>query len=181
MRRYLIPVASMLVAALAFGSCETVVGYRWVDPPGIDYGDDGKGELIGPGPPSVEIGFYIEQLYEPLADGADMWVVHGLQGGTWTMPALRTTGIGPLSEVTCSMVTDTGEQVSRVASETRFFLATDGLLEVQAYPIPVQHASPNERLEIDDLYGLDAILECTVIDGKGRGASVTLEVVLARG
>ena len=125
--------------------------------------------------------FLCKQLYEPLADGADMWVVHGLQGGTWTMPALRTTGIGPLSEVTCSMVTDKGEQVSRVASETRFFLATDGLLDVQAYPIPVQHASPNERLEIDDLYGLDAILECTVIDGKGRGASVTLEVVLARG
>lgn len=91
-------------------------------------------------------------------------MVHS-QGGTWVMPAIRTTGIGPIPEVECRIETRSGERVGVVVGKTHFYLATDGWLEVQAYPIPIVHAAPNQAAPIDNLYGVEATLECEVRGG----------------
>ena len=167
----------LVISVLA--SCEVVVGYRLVDPE-IDMEALGVDVEIT-GDPDLDIGFYHEQLYEPLHDGDSCPVVHGLQGGTWIMPALRIEGIYPFAETTCTLTVETGEVVGDISATTRYFLAKDDAYEVQAFPVPVIHAAPNEADPIDDLYGLSATLDCTVADSEGRLGAMTLELVLVEG
>ena len=169
---------SILLLCLA-GCDGPWVEVLYVDPP-IDLSGYDGGFVIE-GEPHVEMGFYIEQLYQPLSDGEPCYVAWGLQGGTWTMPALRTKGIGTPVTVSCTMVTETGEIVSEVVSKTPLFLTPDRYLEVQAYPIPVHHPPPNEQTGVDDLYGQMATLTCEISDGEGRSDSVTYEVELVEG
>ena len=165
----------MLVSLTA---CEVVVGSRWVDPEVVPFEvQTGKIE----GDPTLDIGFYVEQLYAQMSDGDECPVVWGLQGGTWTMPALRTKGIASNAKVTCTIVTEKGETVSEVDAETRFYLSFDGWYENQAMPLPVNHAPPNEFDPIDDLYGLKATLDCWVEDSEGRGNGKTVEILLVEG
>lgn len=133
------------------------------------------------GDPVVEIGFYNEQLYAPLETGGACPVVHGLQGGTWTMPAVRIKGMDTPATVSCTLQTATGENLGEVSSQLDFFLANDGWLEVQSYPVPVAHEAPNEADPIDDLYGAEATLSCDVTDEDGRSATTAMEVVLEEG
>lgn len=171
--------ASLALFAFTAAACEVVVGYRIVDPQ-IDL-DLLDFDIEITGDPGLDIGFYHEQLYEPFHDGEDCPVVNGLQGGTWIMPALRIEGIYPFADVACTLVVETGEVVGEVSALTRFFLATDDKFEVQAFPVPVIHASPHEANSIDDLFGLGAALECTVIDAEGREGSLVREMVLVKG
>ena len=170
---------ALVLVALTASACEVVVGYRFVDPEidleALDF------DIEITGDPALDIGFYHEQLYDPMHDGDDCPVVNGLQGGTWIMPALRIEGIYPFADAACSLVMETGEIVGEVSATTRFFLATDDKFEVQAFPVPVIHAAPNEGDDIEDLFGLDATLECIVVDGDGRKGSVTREIVLVDG
>jgi hypothetical protein len=168
-----------LLCAPVPGACEVVVGYRDIDPE-IDL------EVLGPaveitGTPALDVGFYHEQLYEPLHDGDNCPVVNGLQGGTWVMPALRIEGIYPFAATRCSLTVETGEVVGLITVTTRYFLATDDLFEVQAFPVPVIHASPHEADSVEDLYGLGATLSCEVVDGEGRAGVATREIVLVEG
>lgn len=170
-----------LVGALALtalgGGCDRVVGFRLVDPP-IDVGD--AGPSVPSGEPTVSLGYYAEQLLDRLQDGDGCPIVHGLQGGTWTMPAVRTTGLASPATITCDVLTHDGELVGHVEALQPFVLATDGWLEVQAFPVPIVHAPPNQALPIDDLYGAHATLTCAVHEG-GRSASQAVEVVLVEG
>jgi hypothetical protein len=168
-----------LLSTLLMGSCDVVVGYRDVDPE-IDL------EVMGPsievtGTPSLDIGFYHEQLYEPLHDGDNSPIVSGLQGGTWIMPALRIDGIYPFAETRCTLTVETGEVVGKITATTRYFLATDDIFEVQAFPVPVIHATPKASEPIDDLYGLGATLSCEVFDGEGRTGTAIREIILVDG
>lgn len=173
------PRPHLLALALSAASgCDRVVGYRWVDPP-VDIGDHGPDPVTGE--PTVALGFYQEQLLDLLHDGDPCPVVHGLQGGTWTMPAVRTTGIGSPAEITCDLETDDGELVGHVVTQQTFVLATDGWLEVQAFAVPVVHAPPGEMAPIDDLYGVHATLTCGVSAGPEREASQVSKVVLVEG
>ena len=143
-----------------------------------------EGLIVDPvsGDPAVELGFYNEQLYSSLADGEEAPVVFGLQDGRWTMPAIRITGIGSPATVSCTVVVvATSEQVSQVEEKARFVLSPDGFLEVQSFPIPIIHAAPNEEAAIDDLFGVDADISCSVVDKEGRGSSVTVRVTLVEG
>ncbi len=92
------------------------------------------------------------------------------------MPAIRTTGIDTPVKVFCTMITEAGELVSEVVAETPLYLTPDHVLEVQAFPIPVQHAPPNTARPIDDLYGQLALLECRVEDDEGRTDTFTANV-----
>ena len=103
--------ALVLVATTA-AACEVVVGYRLVDPPVDLEALDFDIEITGD--PGLDMGFYHEQLYEPMHDGDDCPVVNGLQGGTWVMPALRIEGIYPFADAACSLVMETGEVVGEV-------------------------------------------------------------------
>jgi hypothetical protein len=171
--------AIVLVCALLLGACDVVVGYRDVDPE-IDL------EILVPsleitGTPSLDIGFYHEQLYEPLHDGDNSPIVNGLQGGTWIMPALRIDGIYPFADTRCTLTVETGEVVGDITATTRYFLAKDDVFEVQAFPVPVIHASPNQGEPIDDLYNLGATLACEVVDSEGRKGTATRELFLVDG
>ncbi len=168
----------LVLAVLGVAACEVVVGTRFVDPAVVPF-DVQTGRVEGD--PTLEIGFYIEQLYAPMDDGDECPVVWGLQGGTWTMPALRTQGIAATATVSCTITTETGEVVSEVEAATRFYLAFDGWYENQAMPLPVNHAPPNEFEPIDDLYGLEASLHCYVEDDQGRGNGTTVEIIIAEG
>jgi len=177
--RLRLALVSLALFAFTAGACEVVVGYRVVDPyidlEAMDF------DIEITGDPALDLGFYHEQLYEPMADGDACPVVNGLQGGTWIMPALRIEGIYPFADVECSLVVETGEIVGEIGAVTRFYLAKDDRYEVQAFPVPVIHATPREEEEIDDLFGLDATLDCLVIDGEGRTGSLIREIVLVEG
>jgi hypothetical protein len=169
----------LMVSGLGFTGCDEVLGWRWVDPAVTGVALSAQAPIEGD--PYLEVGFYVEQLYAPLSDGDACWVVHGLQGGTWTMPALRATGVGSVVQVRCMLTTQGGEQVGTVATKTKLFLANDGFLENHAFPIAVSHTAPREQDAIADLYGQTADLECTVTDAAGRSATATVEVLLAEG
>lgn len=168
----------LLCGALVWG-CDPEVIVRYIDPP----------ITVEPRPafdpdhePYVEVGFYDEQLYVPLETGDSCPVVFGLQGGTWSMPAIRTLGIAPLSFIECSItMSDDGEEVGYAAQDAIFYLAVDGYLEQLAYPIPVMHVAPNEADPIDDLFGRSATLGCSVTDTEGHSETAVVEVVLDEG
>lgn len=163
------------LVCLVVAGCD--FGIVYVDPP-VTYD---KGGLVIEGDPFVELGFYQEQLYVALADEDPAPVVHGLQGGTWTHPALRTRGIGTPAVVDCSVVTDSGEKVGFAQAVTDFFTGVDGFLEVQSYPLPILHTEPGSGPGIEDLYGVKATLRCAVTDLEGRGAQATVVVTLEQG
>ena len=167
-----------LLMATPLGACESVIGTEWIDP-AIVMPDIMTGEVMGE--PHIELGFYVEQLYRPLAPGDDCPIVHGLQGGTWVMPALRSTGIGAFAEITCRIETDGGEAVGMVSGKTQLYLAGDGFFELQAFPIPIRHAPPAEAAPIDDIYGQGATLTCSVDAGGSRKSTARVPVRLIDG
>ncbi len=151
---------------------------RVVDP-NVDYGDELA--YVPSGTPTVEVGFYVEQLYKPLKNGDSCAIVFGLQGGTWTMPAVRIIGIASPANVTAQLRTDAGEVLGDVESRETFFLATDGWLEIQALAVPAQHAPPNENKPIDDVFGKPGKLTVAVTDDDDRSADFSVSVVLDEG
>ena len=165
---------ALAMALLATG-CD--FGIVYVDPP-VDFAPVG---LVIEGPPTVELGFYEEQLYNPLLPGGHAPVVHGLQGGSWTHPAVRTTGIGTPAVIDCNIIAGTGEQVADVRSNENFVVAIDGFLEVQSHAVRILHTDPDSGPEIDDLYDQPATLSCSVLDAQERGSSKTVEVILVEG
>lgn len=126
------------------------------------------------GDPYVELGFFKEQLYVPMADGADWPLAKQSQGGVWAHPAIRISGIGSPAVVDCHCVVETGEEIGRVKVKQKFYLATDGFYEIQTFPIPAREPP-------DDLYGLDGTVECTVEDKVGRGTTVSYDVHIIKG
>ncbi len=166
-----------LGAATWFG-CQVDTETLYVDP-AVDVAVTAN--YVPEGEPAVDVGFYVEQLYKPLADGDECPVVHGLQGGTWTMPAVRIRGIDIQAKVRIDVVTETGEQVGMLEQSVAFVLADDGWVEVQALPVPIQHAPPNESAPIDDLFGQKATMTVHVEDAEGRAADKTVSVVLSEG
>ena len=131
------------------------------------------------GEPTLELGFYQEQLYTLLEDGSGCPVVYGLQGGTWTMPALRTRGITPMAWVTCVMVLESGEEVARTEVRSQFFRGTDDFFEIQSFPIPVFRTTGDDSASVSDLYGIIADLRCSAVGDNGETASynVLVEIV----
>jgi len=166
------------LSALLMGGCELDPRLLQVDPI-VDYQDESIS--FPPGPPTLTIGFYSEQFYEPLFALSPLYVIHGFQGGTWTMPAVRTRGISSPAMVSCSVTLESGEVLGTTESMEPFQLTTDGWLEIQAYPVPVHHAPPNEFEPIDDLYGLPATLDCSVEDSEGRVDALNFPITLTEG
>lgn len=128
------------------------------------------------GEPILELGFYQEQLYTLLENGSGCPVVYGLQGGTWTMPAIRTRGITPMAWVTCTMTLDSGEEVGRTEVRSQFFRGTDDYFEIQSFPIPVFRTNVDESASISELYGLMALLNCSALGDDGKAANYTVQV-----
>ncbi len=172
LRQGLLAVALTLVVG-----CDQVV-YEWVDPPIRLAGQDADGPV---GDAALDVGFFVDGAFVSLAADDRLAVIHGLQGGTWTMPTVRTQGIAAFATIRCGLTTADGEVVGRVDAKVKFFASADGPLEVQGFPVPVRHAPPHEADPIDDLYGQGATLDCTVSDDDGRRAGLELAVTLVEG
>lgn len=178
MNRVLISMASLGGALLCGGLVGCSVETVYIDPP-VDR--SGQGSNVVTGDPLLVIGFYEEQLYTELEPEGDCPIVHGLQGGTWIMPALRIQGIGSPAATQCRVVMDDGEQVGAAAAVEDFYVGGDGFLEVTAFPTPINHSKPGAGPGIDDLFGRSAEMWCRVEDDEGRGAEVTIAVHLIEG
>ncbi len=174
------PRASTLPLALLASSwasgCDVETVY--VDPPVVQ---DGSVKIEVTGDPFIEVGFYNEQLYKALSSQGDCPIVHGLQGGTWSMPAIRTQGIARQALLSCSIVTAEGETVGEAALDASFYATTDGFFEVQAFPIPIKHEDDEATPEIDDLFGTAATMTCFAEDSEGRSDATSVEVILTEG
>ncbi|MFT7581829.1 MAG: hypothetical protein ACI9MR_003507, partial [Myxococcota bacterium] len=138
--------AVTLAIALGCAGCEDVTTF-FVDP---EIRLSGQG---GPGPdgdPEVVVGFDVGARFVPLDEDDGMRIINGLQGGTWTMPTVRTRGISQFASVVCTLETDVGERVGMVDAKVKFFPSNDGPLEVAGFPIPVGHAEDPSG-SVDDL------------------------------
>ena len=163
-------------AALLLAGCD--FGAVYVDPP-VQYE---RGGLVVEGDPYVELGYEQEQLYQAVVDGDDAPIVRGLQGGNWTHPTIRTTGIGTPADIDCTIVLEEdNEQVGLAKSKQSFFVTGEGNLEFQSYPIPIFHTDDAKGPGIEDLYGVRAQLNCTVADEEQRASSASVAVVLTEG
>lgn len=162
------------IAGIALGGCdETLI--HWVDPP-VKLASAGSD--ADEGPPELMIGFSGEGGFATLEAAPALVVIHGLQGGTWTMPTVRTRGVGSFATITCQVTTDAGEAIGAIEARVKFLPSLDGPLEVLGFPIPIAHAAPNEAQPIEDLYGQGAIIACAVADGAGRAADATYHVTV---
>jgi hypothetical protein len=171
------------VVAVALGtlgwSCPAQeVVTRQVDP-AVDYGDNQLTAVTGT--PTLEVGYYQEQLYVPLRPGDLLPVVFGTQGGTWSMPAVRSRGVGAPVWLECTLTTLAGERLGQARAREQPVPTNDGWLEVEVLPIPVTHAPPREADPITDLYGLEATLACSEEDDAARRATISLQLVLKEG
>jgi len=170
-----------LLSALLWclGACDVEPTVVYADP-AIDLGDY-TGGFVVEGDPEVQLGFYVEQLFSPLNEGDACPVAWGLQGGTWTMPAIQTRGIGSPAVVHCTLIAETGEVLGDVESESPLYLTPDLYLEIQAYPVPVTHEPPNETEPIDDLYGVAATLSCSVMGPREEVGEASVQVEIVEG
>ena len=157
-------IALLAAAGVVFSACDVEIVY--IDPP-VKLVSETADMPVGP--PELELGFYEGGVYRPLEAGSELPVVHGLQGGTWTMPAVRTRGLGTYAELICRLVTASGEQVGYVGAKTKFYFNGAGHLEVANFPIPVFHPDRPQDA-ITDLYDMEATLTCTLENGEDAAA-----------
>jgi hypothetical protein len=167
----------LIVLALFAGGCEPAQVY--VDPI-TNYQD--KDLSFPAGAPEVTVGFYAEQLYAPIAEDSPLYITQGFQGGTWSMPAVRTRGIASPAHVGCEVTLADGTLLGSTQMDppASFQLTTDGWLEVQAYPVPVLEQGPTHD-STAELFGMTADLECTVTDSDGRSDTLSIPVFLEQG
>ncbi len=174
MRRQIIPLTALCLVGCVLAGCD--FGILPVDPP-VAY-EVGQGLVEGE--PGVVLGVFSEQLYEAFEPGDPAAVTRASQGGTWTHPALRTTGIGAKALVDCSITADDGERVGNSSSVEFFAYTGEGFLEIQAYPVRIAHTAQGKGPAIDDLFGTMATMRCRVVDDEDKSlvgeASVAVEL-----
>lgn len=160
------------LSVLLLGCADDVV--RWRDPD-VLISDAAIGTH---GPRVLAVGFGEAAAFVSLADEPTLPVVRGLQGGTWTMPTLRTDSLAASLALSCTLETAT-EVLGQTSVTTPTRPAAPGWVEVARLPIPVTHAPPNTLLPIADLDGAPATLRCSVSAAGATASSedhVTLEV-----
>jgi hypothetical protein len=164
----------LLLIPLALAACDTGGGALPFDP---------DAPYVPSGPPTLELGFYYGGFddYTVLEEDGACDIVWAPQGGTWSMPTLRTRGMAQTAHLVCELVTAAGESVGRTETEKKFKKIPKGGVELRELPIRIRHAAPNKTAPIDDLYGQDATLDCEVDDDEGREAELEVPVVLTEG
>jgi hypothetical protein len=133
---------------------------------------------IAPGKAQIELGFVTDGAYVPCENGSEAPVIWGLQGGTWTMPVLRTRGIATPSHIEATLTLLDGERLGEANLVDELGMSKSGWLETDRFSIPVQHAPPDQYESISDLYGKPAVIEVRVADDEERAADFSVEVTL---
>jgi hypothetical protein len=159
-------------------ACSTLAGGLGCGP-ALEQGD---AELIAAGEPSITLGYYRDGVYQPLSATGQGRVLWGAQGGTWTMPSVRTWGIASPALVSGTLVlaaeTGEGELLGKSEHEYQFEAGAEGSLECRLVAVPVQHAPPRQFESIDDVYGQIALLSISASDAQGRSATSSSTVTL---
>lgn len=162
--------ATALACALLVGCADEVIVWR---DPDVRIADATIGHH---GPRALVVGLGEGEAFVPLADDPTLAIVHGLQGGTWTMPTLRAETLASSLAVSCTLMSG-DEALGRTEVTTPTRPAAPGWVEVARLPIPVTHAPPDTHLPIADLDGAAATLRCAV-SAAGASAASDDDVVL---
>ena len=162
------------------GCYDTVV--VWIDPE-VNVGAT-QGAVVINGEPGLRIGYVSQDEFEDIEDEQMFRIVWGLQGGYWSMPHLRVTGIGDPQKsggatmyLTCRLTSDNGEVLTDLDVKVRLY-AAEGYLYAPNYPLPVVRADAAVSDNIPELNGTGARLECAVRDNSSRSASISTLVEL---
>lgn len=129
------------------------------------------------GPPTVEVGTGLA-TFTPIADGDDLEVVHGPQGGYHVLGSLRASGLWPGTKpenwptVAFSLASDDGAIVDVVEPGRRRLAEIDGALELTAELVVLGITS------YEGVDGAPATLSVTVEDDCGNAATDARAVVL---
>jgi hypothetical protein len=129
----------------------------------------------------VDMGMYEDDVYTPFPDSGEghLLVVNAIQGGEWTMPAVRILGANiATGEAYCTVTTDAGERVGETLSTVKFFPADDDWLEIQLFPIRIRREPAHFTEPLDDIYGLDVTFTCSFTDDLDTHGEHTIQVVL---
>lgn len=165
---------AVAAALLALTGCGEVV---LVDPT-VTFSSTTQEGVVGEF--GLTLGVYREQLFRPLADGDEVEVVYGFQGGTWMMPALRCTGVTETVTLSARLTLDDGELLGVVPPyDIRLDRTPDGPLDANAIPIPVEREDPAEPLE--DIFGREAELVLELSDRRGSSGTLTIRLTLVEG
>ncbi len=154
-----------LVAWLAIGACESRILYK--DHPVVF---DGPGdEALVLGDPELIPGTNDEQLFEEIADGDTVYIIHGFQGGTWVHLSLRVTGLPSSGSVTASL----GSEIGEISYDLKLIRTAEGYLEAYDIPIPI----PFEGTALEALYGQEVDLTVTFATSEGALTAVRAVVL----
>ena len=153
---------------LALVGCEHHIIYK--DHPVVF---DGLGdEYLAIGDPEIIPGTNEEQLFEEIADGDTVYIIHGFQGGTWVHLSLRVTGLPSSGTVTATL----SEGISEISYDLKLIRTAEGYLEAYDVPIPIALEGP----ELEALYGLQVTLTVTFSTSEGA-LTTSRDVVLGDG
>lgn len=144
-------------------------------------GPDHEQSNMAPGSPAVQLGLEKDGRYVPLETGSETPVIWGLQGGTWTMPILRTRGIALPTHVEATLKLSKGERLGESEAIDDSLYHSEGWMETDRFSVPVQHAPPNQYESIADLYGQSAWIEVRAWDDADRSAEFSVEITLVEG
>ncbi len=177
-----LPTLNLAVALLCIAGCTDVITV-WVDPE--IYVGATTGAVVIEGEPNLSIGYVTDETFENIADTQSFDVVWGLQGGYWSMPHLRVTGIGDPQPsggatmyMTCRLTSDAGEVLTDLNVKARLYVG-DGFLFAPNYPIPVVRAPPAAPEDVPALDGVMGRFECSVRDNSNRTASISVLLSLS--
>jgi hypothetical protein len=114
--------------------------------------------------------------FSALEAGGEVAVVHGFQGGTWIMPAMRLTGVTADGHMVASLTLVEGLLLGRSELDLRLDLQPDGSLLLEYLPVPAPQVEGLPALaEID---GSQATLDATFKDVCGKEAMRSSVVLL---
>lgn len=142
--------------------------------------DQAHKECIGP-TASIEIGRLASGNFTPFEASEVVSVVHGVQGGTWIMPAVRLTDAEDGGDMDARLTFEDGTLLGEIhRARLRFATAADGSQVLQFLAVPVSDDPDTPALAVVDGASADLQLSYTATCGTNltESFSVTLHVVM---
>lgn len=125
----------------------------------------------------MELGFRVDGEFHPVEDGGTWFVVHGFQGGLWTMPTIRARGFLDKADLDLRLVADDGEILGALSLRQRLSPAGGGWWQIRDLPVSVDLPVS----DLPELAGRGAVVTCTLADDVGTVITRELDVVLDEG
>jgi hypothetical protein len=140
-------------------------------------GGDSNAEACAPSAASLEIGWLDSGSFSAFESGNAIAVVHGVQGGTWVMPAIRFSGVTSGGSLSGTMTLDSGVLLGEShRPNVRLVNAADGSALLQSFPVPVGTAAGSP--DVSEVNGANALFVVTYEDSACGQVELALPVVL---